>query len=89
MGKNFSQEYPFSKFSSVQFNININREKTAITKSYFGFWEEKVYARYSEEAHELKRFNYAKQIMNLAKKFSQESELVEVVALNWYGFNKI
>jgi len=35
------------------------------------------------------RFNWAKNIMNLAKKFSEESEEVDVVALNWYGFSEI
>ena len=70
MGKNFSREYPFSKFASVQFNINIKKEATAITKSYFGFWEERIYARYDDKTHKKLRLNFSKKIINLSKKFS-------------------
>ena len=49
--KNFSADYPFSQFTSIQFNVDIQPRATAITKSYFGFWEEKIYAKFGEEAH--------------------------------------
>ena len=86
MGKNFSAEYPYSKFTSVQFNVNIKKEQTAITKNFFGFWEEIVYAKYDDETLKKLKFNYAKKIMNVAKKFSAKSKYIEVVALNWNGF---
>ena len=69
--------------------VVLDKEATAITKSYFGFWVEKVYARYGEAALNRMRFNYAKKILNLAKQFGEKSEFLEVVALNWYGFNEI
>jgi len=89
MGKNFTLDYPFTEFSSVQFYVEIPRVATAITKSYFGFWEEKIYARYGDKAHYTMRFNWSKNIMNLAKKFSADSEYIDVVAMNWNGFHEI
>ena len=66
MGKNFSVDYPFSEFTSVQFNVDIHKTANTITKNYFGFWEEIVYGRYDDDAHKKMRFNWAKKIMNLA-----------------------
>ena len=50
------------------------REATAIEKSFFGFWEEKVYAKYGDKAYKKLRLNWAKKVLNLSKKFSEESE---------------
>lgn len=73
----------------MQFNVDIMPQATAIQKSYFGFWEEKVYAKFSEDAQRKRRFNWFKAIMNLSKKFSEESKFIDVVAMNWYGFSEI
>ena len=54
----------------VGYNINIKKEATAITKSYFGFWEERIYARYDDKTHKKLRLNFSKKIINLSKKFS-------------------
>jgi predicted RND superfamily exporter protein len=81
--KTFSEQNPYSRFGMAQLRVNIGRIKTMVEKSYFGFYEEVPVGRYSDNAMHKRRMQWGQLVMQESVRFSEQSELLDVVAFTW------